>query len=183
MELQSFEAIDVEIISDAAMEGESIHEPIHKSIRWYSAAEAQSYTDLNKPAFQRAVKQLMDNYGFNRDALRRGEARATEYSELALKAVTLFAAKKFVELKKLVEKSSPAPTSHTAIVFVDQHNKIATAASTLADTNLSTISTLKSELLGAYRQAGRSWGKQAAAELRLGFTEEVAKGIENLKES
>lgn len=179
MELQSFEAIDVEVVGDAAIESESIHE----SIRWYTAAEALSYTDLNKPAFQRAVKQLTDSYGFNKAALRRGEARATEYSELALKAVVLLAAKKFSELKKLAEKSSIPESSHTAIVFVDQHNQIATAAAGVADTNLAAIFSLKSELLGAYRQAGRAWGKQAGAELQLGFTEEVAKAVEKLSES
>lgn len=175
MEPQTLEVIDVEVVKTSPLNSESI--------RWYTAAEAQGETALNKPAFQRAIKKLTDIYGLQLASLRRGGARATEYSALAVKAVILLESKKFSELRGLVEESPAAEVDQSAIVFVDRHHQIATTATTAADGNLAQISSLKSELLASYREAGRAWGKQAAAEVQLGFTEEVAIGIKKLQQS
>jgi hypothetical protein len=97
----------------------------------------------------------------------------------------LLNASKFSELRNLVEKS-PATSSvgsTTAIVFLDQHNQIATTAASVVDSNLSQIASFKSGLLNNYRELGRALGKQAAAEVRMGFTEEVKAGLANLQES
>lgn len=155
-----------------------------ESIVWYSASQIQRLLDLNKPALQRAIAKLTSIYSLDIKILRRGGARATEYSQTAVDAIKLLNSQKFAELRKLVEKmsviSSPATS---AIVFVEQHNQIASTAATAADTNLTQISALKTGLLSNYRELGRALGKQAAAEVQLGFTQEVAAGIKKLQES
>jgi hypothetical protein len=64
-----------------------------------------------------------------------------------------------------------------------QHNQIATTAASVADSNLTQIASFKSGLLNNYRELGRALGKQAAAEVRLGFTEEVKAALSDLQES
>lgn len=178
MQLENEIVIDVESKQIDSTECESIEQ-------WYSAAQVQRILGLNKSALQKAIARLTSIYSLNIHTLRRGGARATEYSQIALDAIKLLDAQKFSELRNLVEKTpatSPSATS-AAIVFVDRHNQIATSATTAADANLSQIASLKSGLLNNYRQLGRALGKQAAAEVQLGFTEEVAAGIKKLQES
>jgi hypothetical protein len=178
MEPETETVIDVEVAEIDSSEPESIE-------RWYSAAQVQRILGLNKSALQKAIAKLQGIYGIDIKNLRRGGARATEYSQIALDAIELLNAQKFTELRNLVEKT-PATSSvgsTTAIVFVEQHHQIAQTASTVADSNLSQIASFKSGLLKNYRELGRAVGKQAAAELRLGFTEEVKAALADLQES
>lgn len=155
-----------------------------ESIAWYSASQVQRLLYLNKPALQRAIAKLTSIHSLDIKILRRGGARATEYSQTAVDAIKLLNAQKFAELRKLVDKvSEPSSSTSAAIVFIDRHNQIATTAATAADSNLTQISALKTGLLSNYRELGRALGKQAAAEVQLGFTEEVAAGIKKLQES
>ena len=152
---------------------------------WYSAVQIQGLLRVSKAGLQQSISKLVSIYGLDIKTLRRGAARATQYSETALKAIKLLNASKFSELRNLVEKS-PATSSvgsTTAIVFLDQHNQIATTAASVADSNLSQIASFKSGLLNNYRELGRVLGKQVAAEVQLGFTEEVAAGLKKLQES
>ena len=103
MELENQAVIDVEVTEIDTPESESIE-------RWYSAAQVQRILGLNKSALQTAIAKLQDIYGIELKALRRGGARATQYSELALKACKLLNAGKLSELRKLVE-ASPAASS------------------------------------------------------------------------
>jgi hypothetical protein len=152
---------------------------------WYSAQQMMSLLRLSKADLQKSISKLQNIYGLNLATLRRGAARATEYSQLALDAAKLLNAGKLTQLRQLVEKAPAAtsPTASTAIVFVDQHNAIAQTAATVADSNLTQIASFKSGLLNNYRELGRALGKQAAAEVQLGFTEEVAAGLKKLQES
>ncbi len=169
--------IDVEVHSIDSFDVESID-------RWYSASQVQRILGLNKSALQKAISKLTSIYAIDIKFVRRGGARATEYSQIALDAIELLNARKFAELRSLAGKMSVAPPgSNSAIVFVEAHNQIAQSASTSADTNLAQIAALKSELLNDYRELGRGLGKQAAAEVRQGFTDEVKAGLANLRES
>jgi hypothetical protein len=180
MELdESATVIDVEV--EQVKQIDSDHGLID---RWYSAAQVQRILGLNKSGLQKAIARLTSIYSLKIADLRRGGARATEYSQAALDAIELLNAQKFTELRKLVDKLSLTnSTEETAIVFVEQHNQIATTAATAADNNLTEIASLKSGLLNNYRELGRALGKQAAAEVQMGFTEEVKAGLKNLQES
>lgn len=177
MEIETQNVIDVEVEQIDSEQSESIEQ-------WHSAAQVQRLLDLNKSALRQAIFKLTSIYAIDLKILRRGGARATEYSDIAVKAIKLLKAQKFADLRKLVDKALvPSDMPSAAIVFVAPHDQIAATAATAADANLSHISSLKSGLLSNYREAGRAWGRQAAAELQLGFTEEVAAGIKKLQES
>ena len=152
---------------------------------WYSTAQMQRILDLNKAGLQKAIAKLTSLYEIDIKILRRGGARATEYSQIALDAIELMKAGKFAKLRNLVEVApiAPAIETSTAIVFLDRHQQIARTAASVADSNLAQIASFKSGLLNNYRELGRALGKQAAAEVRLGFTEEVKTALENLQES
>ncbi|MEG4287270.1 hypothetical protein QUB68_29615 [Microcoleus sp. A006_D1] len=177
MEPENQTVIDVEAEQIDSSSSESID-------TWYTATQVQGALNLNKAALQKAIAKLTNIYSIDLKTLRRGSARATEYSQLAMDAIELLNTGKFGELRKMVEKSAPSDSgSSSAIVFLGEHTQIATTASTVADTNLTQISSLKSGLLSNYRELGRALGKQAAAEVRLGFTEEVKAGLANLQEA
>lgn len=109
MELENQTVIDVEVVE--------IDTPEHKSIvigRWYSAAQVQSILNLNKSGLQKAIAKLTSIYEIDIKNLRRGGARATEYSQIALDAIELLNAQKFTELRNLVE-AVPAATSATPV--------------------------------------------------------------------
>ena len=177
MNLENQVVIDVEVEQIDTQSRESIE-------RWYSTAQVQRILGLNKSALQKAIAKLQGIYGIDIKTLRRGGARATEYSQIALDAIELLNAQKFTEFRHLVEKTPAASSvpASSAIVFLDQHNQIATTAASVADSNLAQIASFKSGLLNNYRELGRVLGKQAAAEVQLGFTEEVAAG-KKLQES
>jgi hypothetical protein len=106
MNLENQTVIDVEVAEIDTPEPESI-----AIKRWYSAAQIQSILDLNKSGLQKAIAKLQDIYGIELKALRRGEARATQYSEFALKACKLLNTGKLSELRQLVEATPIAPTA------------------------------------------------------------------------
>ena len=68
----------------------------------------QRILGLNKSALQKAIAKLQGIYGIDIKTLRRGGARATEYSQIALDAIELLNAQKFTELRHLVEKTPAA---------------------------------------------------------------------------
>jgi hypothetical protein len=69
---------------------------------------------LSKADLQKSISKLQSIYGLNLATLRRGAARATEYSQLALDAAKLLNTGKLSELRKLVEAAPTAPSVPTA---------------------------------------------------------------------
>ena len=98
MNLENQIVIDVEVEQIDTQSRESIE-------RWYSTAQVQRILGLNKSALQKAIAKLQGIYGIDIKTLRRGGARATEYSQIALDAIELLNAQKFTELRHLVEKT------------------------------------------------------------------------------
>ena len=103
MEPENLAVIDVE------SEPIDSTEPENDEI-WYSAVQIQGLLKLSKAGLQQSICKLQSIYGLDIQTLRRGAARATQYSELALKACKLLNAGKLSELRKLVE-ATPAATS------------------------------------------------------------------------
>ncbi len=112
MELEAQTVIDVEA------------QPIDSSFpesneQWYSAQQMMNLLRLSKTDLQKSISKLQSIYGLNLATLRRGAARATEYSQLALNATKLLNAGKRGELRKLVEAaptvSSPAQSGSLTI--------------------------------------------------------------------
>ena len=107
MEPESLAVIDVEV------ERIDNPEPEDKET-WYSAVQIQGLLKLSKAGLQQSISKLQSIYGLDIATLRCGAARATQYSELALKACKLLNAGKLSELRKLVETAPTAPTTPTA---------------------------------------------------------------------
>ncbi len=103
MEPESLAVIDVKVepIDNPEPEDEET---------WYSAVQIQGLLKLSKAGLQQSISKLQSIYGLDIATLRRGAARATQYSELALKACKLLNAGKLSELRKLVE-ATPAASS------------------------------------------------------------------------
>ena len=104
MEPESLAVIDVEV--------EQIDNPEPEDEEtWYSAVQIQGLLKLSKAGLQQSISKLQSIYGLDIATLRRGAARATQYSELALKACKLLNAGKLSELRKLVEATPTAPSA------------------------------------------------------------------------
>lgn len=93
MESKSVEVIDVDGVGESEcdrLDDESIHKSIYvknESIRveWMSSVDALCRLGLNnKSALQQAISKLTNIHLVPRKYLRRGEARKTEYSQLAI---------------------------------------------------------------------------------------------------
>ena len=100
---ESLAVIDVEAEPIDNSEPESTEQ-------WYSAVQIQGLLRLSKAGLQQSISKLVSIYGLDIKTLRRGAARATQYSETALKAVKLLNAQKLSELRKLVEATPTAPS-------------------------------------------------------------------------
>jgi hypothetical protein len=81
---------------------------------WYTAQQMMSLLRLSKADLQKSISKLQSIYGLNLATLRRGAARATEYSQLALDAAKLLNTGKLSELRKLVDAAPTAPSVPTA---------------------------------------------------------------------
>jgi len=81
---------------------------------WYTAQQMMSLLRLSKADLQKSISKLQSIYGLNLASLRRGAARATEYSQLALDAAKLLNAGKLTQLRKLVEAASAVPSATPA---------------------------------------------------------------------
>jgi hypothetical protein len=81
---------------------------------WYTAQQMMSLLRLSKADLQKSISKLQSIYGLNLVSLRRGAARATEYSQLALDAAKLLNTGKLSELRKLVEAAPTAPSATPA---------------------------------------------------------------------
>lgn len=81
---------------------------------WYTAQQIMSLLRLSKADLQKSISKLQSIYGLNLASLRRGAARATEYSQLALDAAKLLNAGKLTQLRQLVEAAPAATSAPTA---------------------------------------------------------------------
>ena len=81
---------------------------------WYTALQIMNLSRLSKADLQKSISKLQTIYGLDIQSLRRGAARATEYSELALDACKLLNAGKLTQLRQLVESTPTATSAPTA---------------------------------------------------------------------
>lgn len=109
---------ETETVIDVEAEPIDNPEPEDKET-WYSALQIQGLLRLSKAGLQQSISKLQSIYGLDIATLRRGAARATQYSELALKACKLLNAGKLSELRKLVETAptASAPSQGSALTI------------------------------------------------------------------
>jgi hypothetical protein len=107
MEPESLTVIDIEAEPIDTSESEPDE-------NWYTAQQMMSLLRLSKADLQKSISKLQSIYGLNLASLRRGAARATEYSQLALDAAKLLNAGKLTQLRKLVEAAPAVPSATPA---------------------------------------------------------------------
>jgi hypothetical protein len=90
--------------------------PTESILQWYTAQQMMSLLRLSKADLQKSIQKLQSIYGLNLVTLRRGAARATEYSQLALDATKLLNAGKLSKLRKLIE-GTPSATPAGALTI------------------------------------------------------------------
>jgi hypothetical protein len=114
MEPENLAVIDVEV------EPIDNPEPEDKET-WYSAVQIQGLLRVSKAGLQQSISKLVSIYGLDIQTLRRGAARATQYSELALKACKLLNAGKLSELRKLVEATPTTSSAPSGALTISEY--------------------------------------------------------------
>lgn len=115
------EALEVEIVDESnRVETESIRESIRDE--WIGAATACKLTDLTKSSFQRAISHLLGVRGCRVDSIRRGNAKNTRYSGLAIELIKAHDSGNETRLQQLLEfANKPASSSQSSSLAVVDH--------------------------------------------------------------
>lgn len=116
------ETLEVEIIVDESnrVETESIRESIRDE--WIGATAAYRLTDLTKSSFQRAISHLLGVRGCRVDSIRRGDAKNTRYSGLAIELIKAHKSGDEVLLQRLLEfAAKPASSNQSSSLAVVDH--------------------------------------------------------------
>jgi hypothetical protein len=135
------EALDVEIIESNRDEIESIRESIRNE--WIGATAAHKLTNLTKSSFQRAISHLLGVRNCRVDSIRRGDAKNTRYSRLAIELVKAHKSGDEALLQRLLEfaAKSTTPSESSSLAVVDH---VATLEGKIA--NLRQTTTANSQL-------------------------------------
>lgn len=115
------EALDVEIVDESnRVKCESIRESIRDE--WVGATTAYKLADLTKSSFQRAISHLLAVRGCRVDSIRRGDAKNTRYSGLAIELIKAHKSGDEVRLQQLLEfAAKPANSSQSSGLAVVDH--------------------------------------------------------------
>lgn len=125
MELETLDVIDIEGFeekSGCCIDSESIRESIHCQVEsihqenWFSAADAKHRLRLDKTPFQRAIAELVTVHQLPISALRRGEARNTEYSQTCISLVRALKSGDEQTFNRLKQELLPAQVSSALVV-------------------------------------------------------------------
>lgn len=103
------EVLDVEIVESNRVEAESIRESICDE--WIGATAAYKLTGLTKSSFQRAISHLLGVRGCRVDSIRRGDAKNTRYSGLAIELIKAHKSGDETLLQQLLEFAARSTSS------------------------------------------------------------------------
>ena len=105
---------------DCRIESESI--PLkHESIAWFSAAETRHRLKLEKTPFQKVIVELLNDHQIPEKALRRGQARATEYSQFAIALVRALRSGDRVAFDRLKQDLIQPSSVETTALTITEH--------------------------------------------------------------
>ena len=154
MFIEDTEIIDVDVHGEdwePPIQSESIHESIQsscESIHWILASEAKHLTRLDQSGFTRTIKELTQTHQIPLAVLRRGNARNTEYSQVAIDLAKLLNSPKpgdreaFEKLKQSLVCPPTVGGTGAAIVLrsIERNLEVARQSSSASDQNLTVIS-------------------------------------------
>jgi hypothetical protein len=146
------EALEVEIVDDESNRDEV--ESIRESVRdeWMGATAAYKLANLTKSSFQRAISHLLGVRGCPIGAVRRGDAKNTRYSRLAIELIKAHKSGDETQLQRLLEfAAKPASSSQSSGLVVVDHvstleSKIANLQQTTTASSHSNADRIRSKL-------------------------------------
>jgi len=113
--------VEIEIVGESTrIETESIRESIRDE--WIGATAAYKLTSLSKSSFQRAISHLLGVRGCRVDTIRRGDAKNTRYSGLAIELIKAHKSEDEELLLRLLEfANKPASRHQSSSLTVIDH--------------------------------------------------------------
>jgi hypothetical protein len=113
---------------------------IRESIRdeWVGAVMAYKLTSLTKSSFQRAISHLLGVRGCRVDLIRRGDAKNTRYSQLAIELIKAHKSGDEVLLQRLLEFAAKpiSPSQSSSLAVVDRVATLEQKIANLQQTNV-----------------------------------------------
>lgn len=119
MKSENDEIIDIKGF-DVSIDSESIPNRF-ESIYWFSAAEARHRLKLEKTPFRKVVEELLNIHGIPELAIRRGRARATEYSQTAIALVRALRSGDRVAFDRLKQDLIQPSSVETTALTITEH--------------------------------------------------------------
>lgn len=177
MEAESIEiidAIDVESLSSDLRQIESIQS------KWFKSAEVQHRCRFEKTALQQAITKLTDKYNVPLALLRRGAARNTEYSAIAMDLLKALQSGDELEIRKILANATRSESGSGALVIANKNIQVAQQQNLAADENFKFAKVNLANAMANFRELGRSYGKKSVNEFKVGFGEEVEAGFKDL---
>lgn len=176
--------VPLEYASDAVSQQESYQESkqsTHKDLfsDWLHSSGAREKVGLDKSTFQRAIAGLVDEYQIPIQLLRRGEARATEYSGYCLELVKALRSGDKDSIQKLVAYA-PSKINDSALVLADKNNF---SAQQSEDKTVQDFQLAKSNLkkgVQNWRLLGASLAAKVSKEIKAGFAEQFNAEMQDL---
>ena len=171
--VEIIDVIDVESLPSDSHQIESI-----KS-KWLKPAEIQHRCRLEKTALQQAITKLTDKYNVPLQLLRRGAARNTEYSAIAVDLLRALKSGDDLEIRKILASATSGETS-CALVIAEKNVQIAQQRGLVAGEHFKSAKVNLGSVMADLRELGRSQGRKAVNEFKAGFAEEVDAGLRDL---
>ena len=144
--------VEVEIVSESTRdETESIREStrdetesIRESMRdeWIGATAAYKLAGLTRSSFQRAISHLLGVRGCRVDSVRRGDAKNTRYSGLAIELIKAHKSGNEAVMKRLLEVAAK-PTSPNQVGGLTVSNHVATLDGKIANLRQATATSAR----------------------------------------
>ena len=114
------EALEVEIVDESNRdEAKSIRDSIRDE--WVAASAAYKLASLTKSSFQRAISHLLGVRGCRVDSIRRGDAKNTRYSGLAIELIKAHKSGNEARFQRLLEFAAKPLTNQSSVLAVVDH--------------------------------------------------------------
>jgi len=179
METEAVEIIDVIEVESSPSNLRQIESIESIQPKWIKPAEILHRCRLEKTALQQAITKLTDKYNVPLSLLRRGAARNTEYSAIAVDLLGALKSGDDLEIRKILASATSGETS-CALVIAEKNVQIAQQRSLVAGEHFKSAKVNLGSVMADLRELGRSQGRKAVNEFKAGFAEEVDAGLKDL---
>lgn len=146
---------------------------------WLHSSVAREKLGLDKSTFQRTIANLIDEYQIPVKLLRRGEARATEYSTYCLELVKAFRSGDKLSIENLISYA-PKQVNVSALVTANKNNQVARENEDKAQQNFQLAKHNLKEGMQNWRMLGASLAAKVSKEIKAGFAEQFNTEMQEL---